>query len=118
MVAQDEDAVRLDCRGEMAVADVPGELGEMHRVARADVVEFFLGRDDLDMPAVFEHQPVAMAEHDGLGKVDEHLAAVDEFDGAAAQMAFVMGQHGRRRGVFDGVRIMRPRRPKPRGGIL
>ncbi len=41
MVAQDEDAIGLDRRGEMAVADMPGKLGEMHRVARADVVELF-----------------------------------------------------------------------------
>ena len=43
MVAQDEDAVGADGRGEMPVADVPGQFGEMHGVARADVVEL-LGR--------------------------------------------------------------------------
>ena len=56
MVAQDEDAVGLDRGGEMAVADVPGEFGEMHRVARADVVELLRRGDDLDVAAVVQHQ--------------------------------------------------------------
>ena len=37
MVAQDEDPLGLDRGGEVAVADVPGEAGEMDRIAAADL---------------------------------------------------------------------------------
>ena len=59
MVAQNEDAVLLDLGGEVAVADVPGELGQMHRIAGADVEEFFLGGDDLGVAAVVQRQQIA-----------------------------------------------------------
>lgn len=38
MVAQDQDAAGLDSRCEVTAADVPGEFGEVHCVAGADVV--------------------------------------------------------------------------------
>ena len=84
----------LDRRGEMPVADVPGELGEMHAVLGADVVKLLGCRGDLDLPSVLQHQPVAVGEHDGFGQVDQHLAPLCELDGAAAQMPLVMRQHG------------------------
>ena len=75
MVAQDEDAVGLDCRGEMAVADMPGELGQMHGVAGANVIDLFMRGDDLDMAAVLQHQPVAVVQGDRLRQIDQHLLA-------------------------------------------
>ena len=93
VVAQDEDARFLDLRREMAVADMPGKLGEMRRVAATHIVELFLGGDDLDLPAVVQHQHVAMVEHDRLGQIDQHPAAVGEFDDLAAQVPLVMGKH-------------------------
>jgi hypothetical protein len=99
VVAQDQDAVGLDLRGEMAVADVPGELGEVHRPAGADVVDLLLGRYDLGAAAVVEHQHVAMVERDGLGQVDQHLVAMHQRQDAAAQVALVMGEHGEVEGL-------------------
>ncbi|GAA2882748.1 hypothetical protein GCM10010837_40420 [Aminobacter niigataensis] len=61
----------------------------------ADFIELFLCGNDLGVAAVVEHQHVAGFEHDGLGQVDQHAVAMDEFDGAAADMAFVMGEHGK-----------------------
>src|SRR5690349_13949109 len=58
MVAQDEDAVGLDRRREVAVADVPGKLGQMNGVAGTDVVDLFWCGDDFELAAVFQHQPV------------------------------------------------------------
>ena len=92
MVAQDEDTIGLDGGGEMPVADVPGKLGEMDRIACADVVKLFGRRADLDQAPVLQHQPVAVGERHGLGKIDQHFAAIGEFDGPAAQMPLVMRQ--------------------------
>ena len=78
MVAQDQDAVRLDRGGKMAVADVPGEFGKVDGVAGADVVELLLGRHDLDRASVVEHQPVAVRQRDRLGQIDQELVAARE----------------------------------------
>ena len=94
MIAQDEDAAGLDRGGEMPVANMPGEFGEMHAVPGAYVVKLFGRRTDLDLPSVLQHQPVAIGERHRLGKVDQHLAAVGKLNGAAAQMPLVMHKHG------------------------
>src|SRR4029453_2486643 len=54
MVAQDQDAAFLYLCREMAVADVPDELGEMLGAAAPDFVEFFFRRDDFRVPPVIE----------------------------------------------------------------
>ncbi len=94
VIAQDENAGRLDRRREMAVADMPGEFGEVHRIAPEHLVKRLVGGGDDDLAARLDHQPVIRLEHDRLGEVDENLAAIDELHGAAAQVPFVMRQHG------------------------
>ena len=90
MIAQDKDATGFDGGCQMAAADVPGKLGEMRRVARANVVKLLRRRADHDQATVLQHQPVAVAERNGLRQVDQNLAAIGQFDGAAAQMPLVM----------------------------
>lgn len=94
MVAQDQDAVRRDGGGEMAVADVPGELGEMKRIPGPDRVERLVGSGDLDHAAALDRQGVAGRQNHRLGQIDQNLAAIDGFDHAPAQMAFVMLEDG------------------------
>lgn len=94
MVAQDKDALSGDGGCQVPVADMPGKLGQMNRVARSDVIEFFGGCPDLDLAAVLQHQKVAVGEGRRFQQVDQHLAAVDEFYGASAQMPLVMRQNG------------------------
>lgn len=94
VVAQDEDAVGGDRSGKVSVADMPCEFGQMDSVTGADVVELLRRRADLDLASVFKHEPVAIGQCDRLGQVDENLAAIGKFDGAAAQMPLVMRQHG------------------------
>ena len=76
-----------------------------------DVVERFLGRDDLDVTAILQHQPVAIVQGHRFGQVDQHSIATGRFDGAAAQMPLVMGQHrmvvGRDRSCLAGGRAPR-----------
>lgn len=94
MVAQDQDAVSRDGGGEMAVADVPGELGEMERIPGPDRVERLVGGGDLDHAAALDCQGVACRQNHRLGQVDQDLAAVAGFDHAPAQMALVMLEDG------------------------
>ncbi len=94
MVAQDQDAVRRDGRGQMAVADMPGELGEMERVPPADGIERLLGGRDLDGAAALDRERVAGSQHDRLREIDQDLPAVIRFDHAPPQMALVMLEDG------------------------
>lgn len=93
VVAQQKNAILFDLRGEMPVADVPAELGEMDRIERADFVEFFLAGHDFHLAAVVEDKPVACLQHDRFDEVDQHAVAMLEFEHAAAQVPFVMLQH-------------------------
>jgi hypothetical protein len=70
MIAQDENAIGRNVGGEVAVADVPGESGKMHRVAAANLEQFFVGSDNLGTASVVEQQHVAVFEYQRLGKVD------------------------------------------------
>lgn len=94
MVAQDKDALCRDGGCQVSVADMPGKLGQMNRIARSDVIEFFWRRPNLDLAPVLQHQKVAIGEGRRFQQVDQHLAAVDEFDGAASQVPLVMRQNG------------------------
>jgi len=102
MVAQDEDAISRYGSGEMAVADVPGELRQVGGVAGADVVELLLGGDDACRAAVFQQQEVAGFENDRLGQVDKHAFAPRQRDGAAPDVALVMGEDGDVEGLRAG----------------
>jgi len=93
VVAQDEDALLLDLRGEMAVADVPAEFGKVHGIDRADLVEFLCAGDDLHLAAVVQYEAVAGLQHHRLDKVDQHAIALLEFEDTAAQMPLVVLQH-------------------------
>ena len=108
MVAQDQDAIRRDRGGEMAVADVPGELGEMKRIPGPDRVERLVGGGDLDHAAALDRQGVAGRQHHRLGQVDQNLATLDGFDHAPAQMAFVMLEDGAAEHRLQGRRGVRP----------
>lgn len=50
-------------------------LGQMNMAQGADVVERLLRGDDLDMAAILKHQPVAIAQSNRLGQVDQYLVA-------------------------------------------
>lgn len=94
MIAQDQDAVRRDGRSQMAVADMPGELGQVTRVTAADGVERLVGGRDLDNAAAFDRERIARGQNDRFREIDQDLAAMAGLDHAPAQMALVMLEHG------------------------
>lgn len=107
VVAQNQDTIRRDGRCEMAIADMPGELGEMERIAAPDGVERLLGRRDLDDAAALDRQRIAGCQHDRLREVDQDLPAVIRLDHAPAQVTFIMLENGAaedRLGRLEGVR--------------
>jgi hypothetical protein len=90
MIALDENAVCLDLGGEMPVAEMPGKLDQMQRIARADLEQPFLGCLDLDRGAIIEEQPVAMMKKHGLLQVEHDHLAIVEMQELASEMAPIM----------------------------
>jgi len=92
MIAPDQDALRLNLCLKMAIAQMPGYLGKVQRIARNDLVKLLLFGNDLDQPAVLQHEAVAMRKHDRFGEIDQHLLSAAQPETLAAQMAFVLRQ--------------------------
>jgi hypothetical protein len=93
MIAQHEYAVRFDCRRQVPVSDMPSQLDQMSGVFADNLIQRFVSCCDLDTRAVFQHQHISGAERYRAGEVDQHLPAVVEAYGAAAQVALVMCHH-------------------------
>ncbi|UPG73870.1 hypothetical protein MVG78_06990 [Roseomonas gilardii subsp. gilardii] len=93
MIAQDQDSVSLDSRSEVAVADVPGEFREVQGTMAADGVKGLAGGRDLDDAVSFQQQRIARLQDDRLGKINQDLAAIDQFDRPAAQVALIVLEH-------------------------
>ena len=62
MIAPDQDAVLVDLRGEMPVAEMPGQMAQRAGLSGPHLVELLLGRDDLDRAAVLQHQHIAIGQ--------------------------------------------------------
>jgi hypothetical protein len=92
MVAQDENAVRADRRREMPVADMPGEFGQMHHIARHDLVDLLVGCGNLDMAAVIEDETIAGGKLNRFRQIDEDAVPVGQCQHFSAQMPLVMRQ--------------------------
>jgi len=89
MVAADEDAVGPDLCGKVAIAEMPGEPGKMRRIVSAHLEQFLGLGADLDNSPVLEHEPVAVPEMNGLGKVEEERQAGARRQGNAPAMAAI-----------------------------
>ena len=92
MIAEDDDAVFLDLRGKMPVAEMPGELDQMRAVAAANLEELLVGSEDLDQFAVVAHQQVAIGEKHWIFEIKHDHLAIFQMQQLAAQMAQIMRQ--------------------------
>ncbi len=74
MVGADADAVTQQLHGQMPVAEMPGDADQFAVFVRVDLHQLFrLGADSHD-PG-FDHQPVAVAQANGLRQVDQQFRA-------------------------------------------
>lgn len=88
MIAADEDTVRINLRGEMPVADMPGQMPERN-ASRPDLIEFFCRCDDPNGTAVFENERVAVGQQNRLRQIDHELDALVSGNQLAAQVPVV-----------------------------
>jgi hypothetical protein len=73
MVAPDPQAACRDLSGQMTVAEMPGDPDQMLRIGAANLDQRLRRRDDLDQPAIVEHQRIAAAQHDGMLQIEQKL---------------------------------------------
>ena len=57
----------------MAVAEMPGDPHQMLRIGAADLDQGLRRRDDLDQPAIVEHQGIAAAQHNGMFQIEQEF---------------------------------------------
>ena len=87
VIALDQDAILVDLRRQMTVAEMPGEMTQRACGAGNHLVEFLLRCDDCDRAAVRQHQPIAIGEEHRFGQIDHDLLALIGGDELAAEMA-------------------------------
>ena len=96
VVPDSQDAVRQDLDGDVAVADVPGDSGSLGGFAATQVCDRFRRRDDPHIPAVLQHQAIALTEAHCLGQVQQKRFSFigDEPDPAPVAAAVVQSDRG------------------------
>ena len=95
MVPADPQLRAENLRRQMAVAEVPGDAGELLEVAGLHFGERLRRGQDLHQPAVLQRQRVALPEHDGFRQVEQEVEAPYAFHGDAAAMAVVIVENDR-----------------------
>jgi hypothetical protein len=98
VIATDAQPFGHDLHRQMPIAEVPGNLHEVHGVAATDLEQWLRGRDHLDQPPVFQHQRIAAAQCDHVGEVEQKLQAAGAGHRHAPPMAVVEFEHDRIRG--------------------
>ena len=73
MIAPDAQVPAGELNRQMTVAEMPGDSDQEMRVVAANLEQGFGGGDDLDQPAVLEHQRVAAPQHYNLRQVEQEL---------------------------------------------
>ena len=91
-IGPDEDAVRLDRRRHVAVAEMPGEAGEVMRVRSAHDEERLQLGVHLHHATIFQHETVAVTQHSRLGKVEQERETAVGLHGQAPAVAIVISE--------------------------
>jgi hypothetical protein len=92
-VAGDTDAVGQQLRCDVAVAEMPGEAGEVMGVAGDDLRHRLFRRDHGNDPAVIELEAVAMLQMGRLSEVQQEGDVALPAHGDAAAVPAIMRQH-------------------------
>ena len=94
-IAADAQRLRQYFGRQMAVAEVPGDADQDHRINGPDLGQRFGLGDHLDHAPVVEAQPVAAAQHCRFRKVKQEFEPADARHGHATAMALVEVEHHR-----------------------
>jgi len=93
VVTQNENAVAFDLCGQVAVSDMPGELGKVHRITGPDFQQLFLRGYNGHEPSVFENQQIAAVQIRRLREIHEDLLALRQRQHLSPQVPLVLVEH-------------------------
>jgi hypothetical protein len=71
VIAPDAQAARGDLGRQMAIAEMPGDPDQMLRIGAANLDQRLRRGNDLDQPAIVEHQRVTAAQHNGVFQIEQ-----------------------------------------------
>jgi hypothetical protein len=80
---------------QMAVAEVPGDAGQGHRVGGPDFRQRFRLGDHFNQAPVLEPQPVAAAKHCRFGEIEQEFEPADADHGDAPAITCLEVEHDR-----------------------
>ena len=85
-IVADDETILADLGRQMAVAEMPGEAGELARARCPDLDQILGRRPDHDDAAVLEPQPGALFKPGGLRQVEQEIPPLVGGETAAAAM--------------------------------
>jgi len=89
MIAANAQALTHQLRGQVPIAEMPGNFNQMGRVVGKDLDKILRLGQHFDKPAVFQFQPVAVVEMDRRGFVEEEGQAARPGQDRPAAVAVV-----------------------------
>lgn len=95
VVAADPQAAGDDLGRQMAVAEMPGDAHQVHRILAPDLGQGLGRGDHLDQPAVLQHQRVAAAQRHRLLEIEHEFQPAGAGHGHAPPVAVVEVEHHR-----------------------
>lgn len=93
VIAADAQTARRDLGRQVAVAEMPGDPHQMLWIRAADLEQRFGGGDNLDQPAILQHQGVAPAECHGLVEIEQKREPAGPLHGKAPPVPIVEPEH-------------------------
>lgn len=100
MIAADSQRASHDLRRQMAIAEMPGNANEVVRVVAADFHEVLGRGDDLDQPAVLQHQRIAAAKRHRMFEIEQEFKSARSRHCHSPAMTVVEIEHDRIRCRF------------------
>ena len=92
-IAADAQRLRQYFGRQMAVAEVPRDAGQRHRVGGPDLGQRFGLGDHFDRASVLQAQPVAAVQHCRFREVEKEFEPADAGHGHAPAIALVEVEH-------------------------
>jgi len=89
MIVTNAQGFAQNLRRQMPIAEMPGDAHQMMRIVAADLDERLGRGDDLDKPAIVQHQRVAAAQRNCLRQIEQKFKAARAAHRHTAAMTIV-----------------------------
>jgi hypothetical protein len=93
VIAADSQVLARDLNRQMPIAEMPGEPHHLPGIDAAKLDQRFRRCDDLNQPAVIEHQGIAAAQRDGLRQIEQEFETTGAGHGHPPPVPVVEPQH-------------------------